>query len=748
MKRNSKQTQQLARRGFTLIEMLVSVTLVLLMMTLFSAIFQMATSSMTTQRGVAATDQKARSFTTNLRADLAKRTFRYCQPYYPTESSAIGSTTFGDRAGYIYISTNDPFSDQDDLLQFTVSADQTAENGDDSPYVARSELLYDLAADPAFGNAVRNTTLRFNPNQPDADDANLFANKVSASPAAEISYYVRGGNLYRRVMLLRNPLPVAGDDLSTEPSSTAGNNYCQPGTAHSTTEFGGVFAYVDSPLAVNQTAPGDVNHFNLAVDDLAPDDWQLTATNDFWRHFDFSAVPVTPAGFSLPNDVAFVGIGALDNGNTAPTAITLGDPRFRFGFNALSGLSREHDNNLEWQFLGRFTHAETSHRFFNWPLAAARVEPLGVDEQLINTGGSTPLSVAGAIGNINLGTDFLGDDGSGGDGNGNPMDIAGTQLHLNTDSGVVTELTGTITGRGGERAVEDLLLANVQSMKVEIWDERLGRFVTPGHLTSGAVLGSTVAVQGDYHLGRRANTNYGPRGTILPAGNRVFDTWTPLGAAFNFNGNGTAGEVLERQAPFTPYRYYPPLLGVVGSGGGSPTGPSPNTMFDPALEVDSKTGVAQNLAYWKALDTSGSARNTYAIGDIVFAVPAEFVARGVTGWDADDDGSFSWDLDQSTFLLDGGGMRTIPNPGFPPQGFQIAYRCVADGSVGNSPPNWPRVPGQRFAESVPPGITPAQWVSIDNRRPLKSLKVTVQFFDQNTERLRQLSLTLPLTTDR
>lgn len=739
MKQNAKQIQQFSRRGFTLVEMLISVTLVLLMMTLFSSIFQMATSSMTTQRGVAATDQKARAFTTNLKADIAKRSVTFMQPYYPTESPSVGATPFGDRAGYFYISTNDPISDQDDFFQFTVSAFQNDENVDDSLYFGRAELLYDLAADPAIGNAVRNTTLRFNPNQPDADEANLFANKVSASPAAEISYFVRGGNLYRRVMLLRQPLPVAGDELSTEPSSTAGNNYCQAGTVHSTTEFGGVFSFIDNPLAINQTDPSDPNHFNLAVDDVAPDDWQLTISNDLWRHFDFSAVPVTPGGIPLPNDVAFVGINALDNSTTAPGAITLGDPRNRFGFNTATGLSREHDNNVEWQFIGRFTHAETSHPHFNWPLAAARVE---ADEQLVNSSGTT---VTGALGALNLGTDFLGYGAADrtGDGNGNPMDIAGTQLHLTTDTGVLEELTTSTTGRGGERAVEDLLLPNVHSMKVEIWDDRLGRFVTPGHLTFGAVSGSTVPVQGDYHLARRANVNYGPRGTLAPIGNRTFDTWTPTSATFDFDADGTVGEVMERQAPFTPYRYYPPRLGD------TPSGPSPNTMADPSTEVDAKTGVAQNQGYWSAVDGGGS-RNSYAEGDIVFAVPTEFVATGVVGWDADADGEFSWGLDQSTLLLDGTGTRTITNPGFPAQGFQIAYRCIAAGSVGDAPPNWPRVPGQRFAETLPSGVTapPAQWVSIDNRRPLKSMKVTVQFFDQNTEKLRQLSLVLPLTTDR
>ena len=52
---NSMQNQQQAktapehRDGFTLIEMLVAVALVLLMMTMFAQIFQMATGAMNTQ---------------------------------------------------------------------------------------------------------------------------------------------------------------------------------------------------------------------------------------------------------------------------------------------------------------------------------------------------------------------------------------------------------------------------------------------------------------------------------------------------------------------------------------------------------------------------------------------------------------------------------------------------------------------------------------------------------------------------
>ena len=49
--------------GFTLVEMLVSVACVLLMMSMFAQIFQMATGSLSQQRGLAENDQKARMIT-------------------------------------------------------------------------------------------------------------------------------------------------------------------------------------------------------------------------------------------------------------------------------------------------------------------------------------------------------------------------------------------------------------------------------------------------------------------------------------------------------------------------------------------------------------------------------------------------------------------------------------------------------------------------------------------------------------
>jgi prepilin-type N-terminal cleavage/methylation domain-containing protein len=699
----SKQNPiSVVRQGFTLVEMLVSVTLVLLMMTMFTAIFEMATDSVSKQQGIAKNDQQARALTTIIKADISKRSFRYVQPFYPTEDPGTSPTSFGQRAGYVYISTNDNHSGLDDLLQFTVNASLTHETTDDSQFFGAAKLLYDLAADPDFGKTPRRTTLRSNPNQPDADDANLNANNVGGSSAAEISYFVRGGALYRRVMLIREPLAVAGDDLSVQPVSNVGDNFYTNNIGS-----GGGFAYVQRPLSIHQTNSNDDNYFALASDDDAPVAWNVRATNDFWRHFDYSATPVlTGAPPFIPTDVQFVGIDALSNDNPSPTARSLGLPWVRFGFNAVTGLSREHDNPTERLFIGRFTHAETSDPDFNWPLAACRTANL--DEV------SVPLGSGQSFNALNAGTVI---------GNGNPMDLIGTRLNLSQSTGVISGFDGT-SGRGGSRKVEDLLLNNVHEFKVEIWDDRLQRFVVPSHnyRTQIQAGGNTTVVHGDYNASRRLNNNYGPS---LPVGaasrgrNHVFDTWTPNGLttlpirSFDLDGSGGISQN-EASAPFVPYRYYPPRQSDNPPG---PSAPAPNGP-NPFTEVDRETGVAQNRGYW----VSG---NSYGLGDVVFA-PVIFDGDSPTE-------VFEWDED------------TVPS-----QAFQIAYRCVRDGYTGTDAPSWPSVPGQQFSGVAVGGAqgAPDVWVSLDNRRPLRSIRLKVQFFDQITEKLRQLTLVLPLTTDR
>ncbi len=153
-----------SRSGFTLIEMLISVALVLLMMTMFAQIFSAATASVAKQRVISENDQKARSLSTVIRGDVAKRTFTNPFPFYPNEDSATSPTEFGNRAGYIYINTNDPASYSDDVLQFTVDSRLITENTDTSRFTGKAASLDD-PADP-IDQSIRPLRLSTHYNQP------------------------------------------------------------------------------------------------------------------------------------------------------------------------------------------------------------------------------------------------------------------------------------------------------------------------------------------------------------------------------------------------------------------------------------------------------------------------------------------------------------------------------------------------------------------------------------------------------
>src|SRR5437588_4369291 len=71
------------RRGFTLVEMLVAVGLVVMMMTMFTMIFQMATHCMTVQKGMADNDQRVRLVQSFLRNDLNGAKFDKVDPTKP-----------------------------------------------------------------------------------------------------------------------------------------------------------------------------------------------------------------------------------------------------------------------------------------------------------------------------------------------------------------------------------------------------------------------------------------------------------------------------------------------------------------------------------------------------------------------------------------------------------------------------------------------------------------------------------------
>jgi len=424
------------------------VALVLLMMLMFTEIFQIASNSISTQRGLSENDQRARMLTTLMQADLNKRTFQDVTPFDPVIDNGLSASALTDRGGYLVISENDPDNDADDLIQFTADATITTKLLDTTPYFGKATEL--------GGNILAH------PNQPETDDAKISPDNTSQSPYAEICYFMRGGNLYRRTLLIRKPLDLEST-TTTQPmtsQTTGGLLFFDPATPLT-------YRYVDN----------------------------------FWNDFDFSAHRAgTPTPFANFHDV-----NSFNNSNSPGVTYPLGRPYNRFGFNHTTGLPREYvdDSSGNAQYIGRFTHQETSDPDFLYPQANSTA------------------------------------------GGNNPMDPSGSSLVFDRARNVVSQYAS------GLRRAEDLVLSNVLSFDIKVFDQAAGQFVD---------IGSATAV--DYRTSATpAYTNNYPN---VPTGNtfgtNIFDTWyvdLDIDNADSDNDN-TTGEDL------------PPFRPVDGSGAPKP----------------------------------------------------------------------------------------------------------------------------------------------------------------------------------
>jgi hypothetical protein len=517
-KKMSQTNKQLLRRqtpfrtGFTLVEMLVSVSLVLLMMLLFTEMFQLFSGAVTVQQGVSENNERSRTLSTTIKADLAKRTFFVVSPFAAGERYLGVGNNIDKRRGYFYVSENNPVDDTDDVLAFTVLSTLTSENKDETPYVGRANLLgapingpqwepdreytvgswvvpqnpiqdamgrslvYRATATGRSGavrptwdgnvgtstpdGAIAWTAVVANANQPDSDDG-VGGNTSGTSPAAELVYFLRAGTLYRRVMLIRH-----NQTGELQPIDAGGNDLLGVGS----------YGY----------APG-----------ASP------PTGLYFRDFDYSAFYKVDAITSNPV-IRLHGFDSLNNRvSDFGTAVSLGMPYYRFGHMhrlppgdglvATSGRRREF---VAGQFIGGFTHEESSHQDFDYPRQYAD--------------GTSPMMR--------------------------------TNLTLSSP-GRVTQYVG------GTRRAEDILMTNVRSFDVKLWDPSVQDFVDVGRahsredangnstLDPGEDLnGNGVLDLGVYHPSVKLarNSVYGPMdggssgGPPVGVANRnVFDTWHP-----------------------------------------------------------------------------------------------------------------------------------------------------------------------------------------------------------------------------
>ncbi|WP_146508893.1 hypothetical protein [Thalassoglobus neptunius] len=478
--RRTNRSQNLAQRaGFTLVEMLVSTALVVLIMLMFAQIYGSAVGSITEQRGLANNDQKARQFDTTIRRDLQSMTFR--QPSFPYgEVRGIVPLGPGDgpivdpanQRGFLYYSEND-FNDQtDDVLHLTTMV-KIGQRGDAESKDQRQGFVGRAA------NLAGTDT-----NQPDADDGEI-GNGLGLSRAAEVVYFMRNGNLYRRQLLLRDPLPV---DPRFDP---------QP------TRTDGLRRFRFDP------ASGSFNN-----------GWQNYA-GDFLDDFDYSATRVysgTEDSYlwfnsvdSLANHVGFANV---------PMAI----PWNRFGhFNNFSttndeladhGSPREYaDQSDPTTFIGRLTQEETSNAIITYPGSVTLTGPQTETYAFRRTSvpATAPIIDRGALNGLN----------------------------------------------GGPRVGEDIVLTNVESFDVEIYDSEVGRFVDIGNNDTGTNNGTTqfqtLATPGGSEADDRLNVFYGPR---RPADgvNRVFDTWHPNAEVVDIATSGLPLPANPTTVVFPPFR--------------------------------------------------------------------------------------------------------------------------------------------------------------------------------------------------
>ena len=167
------------RRGVTLVEMLVTLAILLLMMTAIVKIFQAATGALNSAQVYQELDNQLRLLDLTIRSDLGGVTCKLTPPNNPKNNTGYleyGENEFADVQG----------EDSDDYIRFTSKAPAG------QPFTGRMWI--------ANGNQLPQPI-------------------TITSEYAEIIYFLRNGNLYRRVLL------VAPDRQSTIVPSVNNLNY-------------------------------------------------------------------------------------------------------------------------------------------------------------------------------------------------------------------------------------------------------------------------------------------------------------------------------------------------------------------------------------------------------------------------------------------------------------------------------------------------------------------------------------------
>jgi hypothetical protein len=159
----------------TLIEMLVTVAVLVIIMTILAQVFQAATGAVSAVQTIQGLDDKLRLLDATIRSDLAGATTTFTPPVDPAQNKGYfeyGENEFADSQG----------EDSDDYIRFTAKAPVG------KPFLGR---IYVKPPIPIATMTAAQLQIYLS-SQP----------VTIASDYAEIIYFVRNGNLYRRVLLV------------------------------------------------------------------------------------------------------------------------------------------------------------------------------------------------------------------------------------------------------------------------------------------------------------------------------------------------------------------------------------------------------------------------------------------------------------------------------------------------------------------------------------------------------------------
>ena len=211
------------RRGVTLVEMLVVVALVVLMMVILVQIFQSALGAMSASRTTQELDVTLRAIDSMIRTDLNGVTAKMTPPNDPELKQ--GYFEYGEGA-----QADIQGEDTDDFLAFTTKAPEG------QVFTGRQYLTGNLGNGVAINNTIQPITI--------------------TSQIAEVIYFLRNGNLYRRVFLV---VPDRSKTISVPKIATTYQYTQDNGGGYATGIFGGNPSVSWQGLNDVSSRPGGMN---------------------------------------------------------------------------------------------------------------------------------------------------------------------------------------------------------------------------------------------------------------------------------------------------------------------------------------------------------------------------------------------------------------------------------------------------------------------------------------------------------